>query len=750
MATLLSRTPVSGTIETPMGEKPQLGRVRFLLPRVDSEGVTIVAPVTQEFMLDSEGVFSASLWSSTEGERGLSYTVQLVRWDAITNTEVTDHLGYLTLAASIVTQNLADLLTDAAPAPTPTDLLAQINAAVAAAQAAATAAAASAASIGAFFMSPALLFANAASSLGAVGAKVVAGLFQYTIADPAATDHDKATAGGVKLYLEAGNDGGHNVRGLGATGDSVTDDIGVINAAIVSVTRRGGMVVIPPANQRYTPSVVPGYYRCNSPMILVPGCNVKGAGSVRTELRFPNDTNCVEFSNAASLLLTSKAMLEGFKLRGNADVSTVATQTIGLNLLYPNICTFRDLFIQDFVHGVLVDAGSVGAANTTFDFVEVSNTKRGNPINGFPKTGMRVIGGAMKPQGIVVTSNCRFYAEEAVVATDFNGTGAQVNFDVDLTSKGGLTFPTGLQVYLKAANGLHTQQVLGTDFNLFDITSGSPVAIAPTATYVFANLVRVQFTVAPPVGTNNVRTYWSDPNGEYGILVEKGTGNEFAGSIGGWKTLVEFRDTNNIGEFKYGQVAGVGFRATAAAHNCQIFATETSAGSIVHAVDIAAGVKNLLLMRGQPGPIYKTVGGTQSGSGTTPVALTLTGADYLEVEMDNPGCLVVVNADLDVTFSNTGTNARVNVSLEESQDLGGTWTQVNLKRLEIQSTAGASHRTDVKLRWRYEGESNPIRGILKNLRYRIVIAGVTSSDSYTVNAGGNNEGYLIGQVVNRN
>lgn len=144
MATLLTRASVIGPVETPTGDKPVHGRIRFLLPRADGEGVTVVAPATQEFALDAEGEFTAQLWCPATGALGLSYTVQLVRWDPVANTQVTEHLGYMSLAFSVSPQRLADLLTDTVPAPTPTDLLAAINAA---ATSTATNAAAAAASV---------------------------------------------------------------------------------------------------------------------------------------------------------------------------------------------------------------------------------------------------------------------------------------------------------------------------------------------------------------------------------------------------------------------------------------------------------------------------------------------------------------------------------------------------------------------------------------------------------------------------
>lgn len=145
MATTLTLTRITGPVETPLGLLPENGRIQFLLSHADSEGGTVVAPVTVEASLDAEGDFDADLWCPTEGTVGASYEVRASWWDGTRNMRVWVTLGWIAPAYNASPQSLPDLLTPAAPTPTPTDLLASITAFAAAADADAAAAAASAA-----------------------------------------------------------------------------------------------------------------------------------------------------------------------------------------------------------------------------------------------------------------------------------------------------------------------------------------------------------------------------------------------------------------------------------------------------------------------------------------------------------------------------------------------------------------------------------------------------------------------------
>lgn len=139
---------VTGPIYTPEGTLPLSGRIEFQLPVADSESGQIVGPVLRSFALDSMANFNAPLWVTTTGARSLTYATTLKWWDAVRGVARSAFLGYAAVPAGGGSVQLASLLTDAVPEPTPTDLVALIIAKAAEAEssaATATAAAAAAA-----------------------------------------------------------------------------------------------------------------------------------------------------------------------------------------------------------------------------------------------------------------------------------------------------------------------------------------------------------------------------------------------------------------------------------------------------------------------------------------------------------------------------------------------------------------------------------------------------------------------------
>ena len=67
--------------------------------------------------------------------------------------------------------------------------------------------------------------------------------FAYVVAISSATNHHVTTAGGVKLYVQAG-DSGYNVKAFGAKGDGITDDTTAIRAAISAVPNNSTVVFL--------------------------------------------------------------------------------------------------------------------------------------------------------------------------------------------------------------------------------------------------------------------------------------------------------------------------------------------------------------------------------------------------------------------------------------------------------------------------------------------------------------------------
>jgi hypothetical protein len=86
----------------------------------------------------------------------------------------------------------------------------------------------------------------------AVSDIIEAGGFRYQVAASGASDHHVTTAGGVKLYVLAGDAGSFNVKAFGAVGDGVTDDTAEIQAAIDAVGAAGGGTVFFPAGTYIT------------------------------------------------------------------------------------------------------------------------------------------------------------------------------------------------------------------------------------------------------------------------------------------------------------------------------------------------------------------------------------------------------------------------------------------------------------------------------------------------------------------
>jgi len=95
--------------------------------------------------------------------------------------------------------------------------------------------------------------------------------FAYEVAANGATDHHVATAGGVKLYVLAGENG-LNVKAFGAVGDGVADDTAAIQAAIDALPS-GGTVSFPK-----------GSYYIASTVRLTSGLHLVGQGVFRDYL----------------------------------------------------------------------------------------------------------------------------------------------------------------------------------------------------------------------------------------------------------------------------------------------------------------------------------------------------------------------------------------------------------------------------------------------------------------------------------
>lgn len=103
------------------------------------------------------------------------------------------------------------------------------------------------------------LLASTAAGRGA-GAKWHAGPFSYVEADSSASDHHLTTAGGVKLYVEAGASGSLNLRAFGARGDGIADDTAAIAAFLSAV--QGGHGFMPAGTYRISSLISAALSNC--------------------------------------------------------------------------------------------------------------------------------------------------------------------------------------------------------------------------------------------------------------------------------------------------------------------------------------------------------------------------------------------------------------------------------------------------------------------------------------------------------
>jgi hypothetical protein len=261
----------------------------------------------------------------------------------------------------------------------------------------------------------------------------------------------------------------------------------------------------------------------------------------------------------------------------------------------------------------------------------------------------------------------------------------------------------------------------------------------------------VKFASAPASGTNNVRLYWSDPTGEFGIRVEAGSGNYFGGLIGGWDVNCYINDQQNVANFIYSQIARVGIQLTANADDCTAIIGERTDASIFEKhVDRNAGAVGAVVLYGTPGWTEKQAGADQSGSGTTLTTMALTGDDFVQIDAKNPGSSREVEAELDVSLSSSSARVRADVHLEYSHDNGNSWTTILSRRLDHQATGATAvgTRQTVRMKTLDSTYLHPSRGNLKQPRYRVQIAGIVAGDAWTIHGGGNYESFIRAREVN--
>lgn len=229
------------------------------------------------------------------------------------------------------------------------------------------------------FDTVAAMLASGAAALGA-GTVWRADGFRYREANPAATDHHLTTAGGVKLYVQPGDDGWYNFKAMNPARDGVTNDAPKLNK-LLAIRPNGGFDPV------YHPNWVPGpqifipigtYYMDAGPwgFQLKATTHLLGEGTApnndfrHTTLKFPQDVvglmvNHIDtFENQTEDAKTGGAIasiIEGITFISNAGLGS----NPNAHGIWAKTCVhIRDVVVYGFFgHGICVTgSGAVGPA----------------------------------------------------------------------------------------------------------------------------------------------------------------------------------------------------------------------------------------------------------------------------------------------------------------------------------------------------------------------------------------------------
>ena len=318
---------------------------------------------------------------------------------------------------------------------------------------------------------------------------------------------------------------------FGAAGDSnhETDDSIPINAAILaaqnfSIGASGGLaclgVYIPDAPVPAGGGL--GFYNLLQPLLVRPRTRIRGQGARTTILSWHGD--CHGITPFDPSVLTAEVHLEGFVLLGHAPSATVADKTIGINVLAANHWLLRDLYVENFVDALVFDTGDVACAMHMVENFTTYNTPYPNPINGYPRYGLHLVGqGGHQVQCVQVlgaTISGNLSASQAFATGD----GVRTSFNFQPNAP--LWQESGVKVYFSQAGGQRLKQssAPGADYQLFDFTTGSNVLIPNGSAGSGSQNVNIVFTTPPPAGQQIIFSY-NDPYLAAGILAENATAN---------------------------------------------------------------------------------------------------------------------------------------------------------------------------------------------------------------------------------
>lgn len=190
--------------------------------------------------------------------------------------------------------------------------------------------------------------------------RVLSGNFIYQVAASGASDHHVTTAGGVKLYVQAG-DAGYNVKAFGAVGDwngtqsvtgTGTNDTAAIQAAVNCAVANGSALYFPKGRYRTTAAIVIDRTiniedPINGGMF---GIALEGASAASCQIVADHNGKCIDFRGGLSAGWHTYFNMSGVGLlKGNYGRNS---GSVGLSLSDAAFFSISRFDIYGFEYGV--------------------------------------------------------------------------------------------------------------------------------------------------------------------------------------------------------------------------------------------------------------------------------------------------------------------------------------------------------------------------------------------------------------
>ena len=241
--------------------------------------------------------------------------------------------------------------------------------------------------------------------------------FPYKVAAAAATDQHVTTAGGVKLYVQAGANG-FNVKAFGAVGDGVADD----TAAIQAAAGTGQTVWVPKGTYSITTINLKGKYP-----------NIIGDGILETIIKARSAVSTMFDAYESSDVQVSPVLISNMTIDGNNIVTGS-----GISIRYRHLSRIDTCLIKNFTATSASGIYSIDAWLNIYSNLRVTNCYNGLTLDGSNHRS--------------ATNSCSFTScTNAGINCQSNGTAADGN-NALVFNNCDVEFGSGLGVYLSVSD----------------------------------------------------------------------------------------------------------------------------------------------------------------------------------------------------------------------------------------------------------------------------------------------------------